>query len=285
MPNRIVREGIISSRRMADLVKRGGWEAEVFYRRLLNRVDDFGRYTADPTLLRTDLFPRQLDLVREVNMERNLAHCRDARLVRLYQANNEPYLVILSFRQRSRASTSKFPPPPDGLDEDDGHVSDTRPSPDGHPPPYSETETETETNTPKPPQAGGIVSVAPLEQKAKPRKRIKPDDPMPPIPPELDTADFRDEWQSWLTHRRQQRKPVTPEAARRSLEKLSRMGAARAVMAIRESVANNWAGIFEPKQPLGGNVINPKGLDDLLEDGAIYDPKRVDEILDRGDAA
>ncbi len=41
MPNRIIREGILTSEAVNSL----SWEAEVFFRRLLSVVDDFGRLT------------------------------------------------------------------------------------------------------------------------------------------------------------------------------------------------------------------------------------------------
>lgn len=47
MPNRILREGILTSPNVARL----GWAEEVFYRRLMSVVDDFGRYYARPALL------------------------------------------------------------------------------------------------------------------------------------------------------------------------------------------------------------------------------------------
>src|SRR5690606_33624040 len=61
MPNRILREGILTSPRIAKL----GWPEEVFYRRLMSVVDDFGRYYADPGLLRAACYPRQLNKVSD----------------------------------------------------------------------------------------------------------------------------------------------------------------------------------------------------------------------------
>ena len=49
MPNRILREGILSSERV-DALSEG---AEILYRRLMSVVDDYGRYFAHPTLIRS----------------------------------------------------------------------------------------------------------------------------------------------------------------------------------------------------------------------------------------
>ena len=60
MPNRYIREAAIESEGVNAL----SWQGEVFFRRLLNRVDDFGRFTASLALLRANIFPLQLDKVR-----------------------------------------------------------------------------------------------------------------------------------------------------------------------------------------------------------------------------
>ena len=59
MPNRIVREGILTSERVELL----SWAEEVFYRRLMSVVDDFGRYYARPELLRAACYPLLLTKV------------------------------------------------------------------------------------------------------------------------------------------------------------------------------------------------------------------------------
>jgi hypothetical protein len=107
MPNRIIREGILTSPRMARL----GWADEVFYRRLMSVVDDFGRYYADEGLLRAHLYPRQLSKVSDSDIGKWLRACVDAALVRVYPAKDgERYLELLDFRQQVRAKESKFPP-------------------------------------------------------------------------------------------------------------------------------------------------------------------------------
>lgn len=110
MPNRILRDGILTSPRVAKLV----WGEEVFYRRLHSVVDDFGRYYADLGLLRAACYPRQLNKVSDSDIEKWLTACVTAALVRVYPAQDgEWYLVVQDFKQQVRATKSKFPQPPD----------------------------------------------------------------------------------------------------------------------------------------------------------------------------
>lgn len=108
MPNRILREGILTSPRIAKL----GWAEEVFYRRLHSVVDDFGRYFADVGLLRAACYPRQLNKVSDSDIGKWLTALVEAALVRVYPAQDgERYLELLDFRQQVRAKESKFPSP------------------------------------------------------------------------------------------------------------------------------------------------------------------------------
>jgi hypothetical protein len=107
MPNRILREGILTSERIAGL----GWPAEVFYRRLMSVVDDFGRYWAKPELLRAGCYPLHLDRVGNSDIGKWLDACRKAALVRTYTVAGKEYLELLDFRQQVRAKESKYPAP------------------------------------------------------------------------------------------------------------------------------------------------------------------------------
>lgn len=106
MPNRILREGILTSERIATL----NWAEEVFYRRLMSVVDDFGRYYATPMLLRAACYPLHLNKVSDSDIEKWLTACVNAALVRVYPAlDGKRYLEVLDFRQQVRAKVSKFP--------------------------------------------------------------------------------------------------------------------------------------------------------------------------------
>lgn len=110
MPNRYIREDAIESEPVNALC----WHAEVFWRRLLNRVDDFGRYTAHPALLRSSLFPMQIAKVSEEDVARLLAECEEKGLVFTYAVGGKRYLVMNKWEQ-GRAKESKHPAPPEDI--------------------------------------------------------------------------------------------------------------------------------------------------------------------------
>ena len=89
MPNRILREGILDS----EAVNKLGPQAELFYRRLMSVIDDFGRFDARPTVLRSRCYPLQLSSVREADISRWLAECQAAGLLSLYDVDRKQYLA------------------------------------------------------------------------------------------------------------------------------------------------------------------------------------------------
>jgi hypothetical protein len=106
MPNRYIRESAIESEAINSL----SWEAEVFLRRLFNRVDDFGRHSASTQLLRATLFPLQLDRVSEKKTEAILSELESVGLLAIYQVDGKKYLQLAKWEQ-GRAKTSKHPSP------------------------------------------------------------------------------------------------------------------------------------------------------------------------------
>lgn len=122
MPNRILREGIVTSERVASL----DWAAEVFYRRLHSVVDDFGRYYAKPELLRAACYPLQLDRVGNPDVAKWLSATRKAALVRTYAIEGKEYLEVLDFRQQVRTKKSKYPDPPSECDADAAQMHSKR---------------------------------------------------------------------------------------------------------------------------------------------------------------
>lgn len=108
MPIRLLREGIIDSEAVNSLTP----EAEVFYRRLMSVVDDFGRFDGRLSVLRGRMYALQLETVREASLERWLVECESARLIRRYTHAGKPYIAFLKLGE-PRAKASKYPPPPD----------------------------------------------------------------------------------------------------------------------------------------------------------------------------
>lgn len=105
MPNRILREGILTSERVNQLDPAG----EVFYRRLMSVVDDFGRYYGKPLLLRAACYPLQLDRVTDNDISAWIKQGQQAGLLVLYRVDGKDYLEVSDFRQQIRSKASKFP--------------------------------------------------------------------------------------------------------------------------------------------------------------------------------
>jgi hypothetical protein len=113
LPNRYLRSEILDSNRVDALSE----SAEIFYRRLMSVVDDYGRYEADWRVLRAKLYPRRVDSITREQIEAWLTECarviegEDEPLVSVYQVGRKKYLQINNFGQRIR-SESRFPEPP-----------------------------------------------------------------------------------------------------------------------------------------------------------------------------
>lgn len=164
MGERIFRPGIRTSDKTAALIRdrEGGWFAQVVYDWLITVVDDYGRYDARPMILKAELFPLLLDLVREADIQRSLLSMQRAGLIRLYGDAHKPLLEMTNWRQRLRAARSKWPSP-DGKCHDIGVTMPT------------DTETDTETEYPLNPPVGEIPksSGRAERQTAKQRKKAE----------------------------------------------------------------------------------------------------------------
>lgn len=110
MPNRILREGILSSARVDAL----SVAAELFYRRLHSKVDDYGRHESHPELLRTACYPLRVDKVKARHVVAWLAECEKSGLLVTYKVGSKTYLQLLDWRQQMR-SPSRCPAPDEQL--------------------------------------------------------------------------------------------------------------------------------------------------------------------------
>lgn len=107
MPNRILRDGILTSEKVNAL----SWEEEVFYRRLMSVVDDYGRFYSLPKLLRSNCYPLHIDDVSDSDVEKWLAACIQSGLISTYiGTDGKQYIQLYNFGQQQRAK-SKFPEP------------------------------------------------------------------------------------------------------------------------------------------------------------------------------
>lgn len=221
MPTRLLREDILTSERI-DQLDAG---AEVFYRRLMSKVDDFGLFDARPAILRSNLFPLRIDRVREADIARWIAACEKAGVIALYAHGGKPYGQMLDTRWTAR-SQPKHPAPSWGLVDN---------------PPENSCEQ---------PQTVAPVFVDEdvfVDEKKGARKRAQPFDASAiDLPPWLD----RDVWVMWVEDRKARKKPVSERAASMQIKQLDQYRAAgfSPRQVIEHSVAGGYQGLFAPSK-------------------------------------
>ena len=106
LPNRILREGILGSRAVNNLSE----SAELLYRRLINVVDDYGRFDWDVDLIRARAFPLQLDRWPIDRLKIVLQELAQSPLLTIYMAEQKQYFEIANFGQRIQ-SRGRYPSP------------------------------------------------------------------------------------------------------------------------------------------------------------------------------
>ena len=106
MPERLIRPGILTS----DPVNTLSWGAEVFYRRLMSVVDDYGRYDGRLAVLRASLYALKIAEVSERNLSLWITECVTARLVTVYEVDERKFVQIEKFDQRIQGKP-KWPAP------------------------------------------------------------------------------------------------------------------------------------------------------------------------------
>ncbi|MEO6052848.1 MAG: hypothetical protein ABIP97_02445 [Chthoniobacterales bacterium] len=250
MPERLLRPGILTSERI-NMLSMG---AEIFYRRLMSVVDDFGRFDARPSILRASLYPLQIDRVSEASLMEWRAEAVSAGLLSVYSVQGKEYLEMSNFRQRLRAAKSKYPGPTAPLREEESAT-------------HLHPEREIESfplNVEQPPSVLPVTAPA-----ASSPRDIKPttlgqDNVMRQHGNALGGGDgdagrddkkatssllsfsllavipdFQNEWQCFRMHRQKMRKPLTTRAEELILGKLSEYPA-RAIEALRTCQEKGW---------------------------------------------
>lgn len=224
MPNRYIRESAIES----EAVNRLSWQGEVFYRRLLNRADDFGRFTANLALLRASLFPLQLDKVSDKDVSRLLKEAEESGLLATYGVDGKAYLVIAKWEQ-GRAKESRYPQPPDDVCKrlqtyvyTCKHTSAYVPDSD------SDTDSDSDSDN------AWIVAFG-LE-----------------LPESLRTAECLKALKEWLAYKTEKRQAYKKSGLKAALTKWAgEFSSATFPSAVQNSMANNYQGLFAPSQAKG----------------------------------
>ncbi len=102
---------------------------------------------------------------------------------------------------------------------------------------------------------------------AKPPRKVRPGPETIPIPPTLDDLDFHELWGEWVEFRREMKKPISARAAKMQLKQMADIGLARAMAAIRFSIANDYQGLIEPgRNGTGKQESNNQKSRDMFND-------------------
>ena len=238
MPSRLLREGILDSTAVNEL----SFPAEVFYRRLMSVVDDYGRFDGRPAILRGRLFALKIDSVREADITRWIAECVKAGLLALYTVDAKPYILFTKLGS-PRAKESKYPPPP----------SEPDPQPDQHTSVNGCAQMKTDANGCAQPQTdapgSGSGSGSGTSSDSGASSGASAADAVT-VPPGLDTPAFREAWGNWL--RLKSGAKLKPPAQARQLGKLAELGPDAAVKCIEYSLMNQYQGLF-PEKFAGGS--------------------------------
>ena len=163
MPNRIIKQSHCTSKTIAALGT--DWAAIVLFDRLIVTVDDYGRFEADPQLVRASCYPRLLDRVSTKQVSDWLDSLARVGLIRFYTAGDEStrYGALCKWdnHQRIRNQQSKYPAPPTSnllsIDRDSRRIAaDCGLNPNPNPNPNLESELESERESPAP-SADGLA--------------------------------------------------------------------------------------------------------------------------------
>ncbi len=128
MPNRILYPALLKSRKYNAVNE----AARDLYVRLILLADDFGRFDGDPVAVARAAYPidEKMTSKKVEPLMRELVNVRGSDgdkegLIILYKVGSETYMQLTNWRQRTRATDSKYPPPGE-CRSNDGHMTDTR---------------------------------------------------------------------------------------------------------------------------------------------------------------
>lgn len=84
-------------------------DAERLFIRLIMKADDYGRFHADPRLIKAACFPL-IDNLRPPDIARWLDELSTRQLILRYEADGRSIAVVVNYGQRLKSSRAKFPP-------------------------------------------------------------------------------------------------------------------------------------------------------------------------------
>ena len=111
MSDRILRDELLTSERYWAISN----DAKLLYIHLILNVDDTARFSGKNFTLRASCFPGQP--MDAVHMERMLDELLAQDLIRMYVVENERFIFVPRFKQRLRFIHSRFPEPPNEIND------------------------------------------------------------------------------------------------------------------------------------------------------------------------
>ena len=230
MPNRILREGILDSDRLASV----SLGAEVQFYRLLVAADDFGRYDGRVSVIRSRCWPLR-DEVTVAQVEAWIEELALAHLIVLYEVGGKPFIELPNFNQRSRLKRSKYP------SRDEGLVLNPEANPGR--------------------QAGGRTHVrteSESESESESVRGCQTDDRQATVKEQFSLPEWivAEDWKDWLEVRKRLKAPNTVRAMKLAVKELSDLRAAgqNPSLVLQQSITRGWRGLFPVKD--GGVFAN-----------------------------
>jgi hypothetical protein len=274
MPQRFLRPGLVSSEHFEKV----GWMTQSFYIRLLTLVDDFGRYEANPMLLRSQAFP----LREDVSASQVLAMCKElaiADLVVFYRIKGKDYLQIQRWQERARSPKSFYPDPRKGeiLYTTDNVVIVC-----------AESDLFSDVVNP---QDSAANRCAPLPPKSEPESSPS-SSPLHPttnvvgrtiiegveIPAKLDTPQFVEMFKEWVEYRKGHRAKCKDweRLFFKHIRFLSKFTVEEAVESLESSLINEYQGLFPPR---GNGPTKARPQTNNRNDGMGITPEQYNDSM------
>jgi len=247
MPNRLINE----SCRASETLARVSANAERLFWRLLTVADDYGRFRAQPALVRSSCFQQMLDSISDGDVAAWLNELVRVRAVQLYRVDGKEYGWFLKWQkyQQCRARKSKFPEPPASNCEhvlaDETCSEQTRSAPS--------TSTDSSSSNPDP-DPKPLAVVTPTRAAAKKR-------------PTADYSGFAEFWQHYP-------RKDGKQAAAESWAKLTPDERQLALADVPQRMRANWAGRELEHIPHPSTYLNQRRwLDAIQPNARLPDPR------------
>jgi len=223
--------------------------ARLLFVGLWNFCDDYGVHPDSAKRIKMQIFPADNLSLSEISalVDELVA----VKLLGRFDHEGERYLVVTGWRhQKIDKPARKFPEPPDQLSFDKCSSNGRRMVGDDLPAEWSGEEGIGEERRGK-------------ERRGPGRGKIgaSPQTPVLVLPPALDRPDVRQSITDFLAMRQEIKKPVKPTSLKGLVKRLEKFGPAKAVIALENSIAGQWQGVFDPDDSARGSPArsDPRG--------------------------